>query len=103
MGPQALELGDLDAERCLVLLNMMLRFARNSYETVVYIAGDSPEDPRRKPNFVLVVPNINRQLLDILFSLAYMMDDFRVRSLAYQRAGWREFNEEIQHFKHTRL
>jgi hypothetical protein len=96
---QALERGDLDAERCFALLNMMLRFAWNSYETVAYIAGDIPEDPRRKPNFVLVVPNINRQLMDILFSLAYMMDDFRPRSLAYQRAGWREFHEEIQHFK----
>jgi hypothetical protein len=78
---------------------MMLRFAWNSYETVTHIAGDIPEDPRRKPNFVLVVPNINRQLMDILFSLTYMMDDFRKRSLDYQRSGWREFYEEIQHFK----
>lgn len=34
--------GDLDADRCLVLLNMLHRFAWNSYQTVVSIAGDIP-------------------------------------------------------------
>ena len=28
-----------------------------------------------------------------------MLDDFRARSLAYQRSGWREMHEEIQQFK----
>jgi hypothetical protein len=93
--------GDRDADRCLTLLNVMLRFAYNSYETVLYIAGDMPEDLRRKPNYVLVVPNINRQLLDLLFSLVYMMEDFRPRSLAYQKAGWRDTHEEMVQFKES--
>jgi hypothetical protein len=96
---QAVRRGDFEGERRIVLLNMMHRFAWNSYETVLYIAGDTPEDPRRKPNFVLVVPNINRQLLDLLFSLAFMLDDFDVRSLEYQRSGWREFYEEVEQFR----
>lgn len=95
---QALKAGDAEADRCLVLLNMLLRFAWNSYRAVIYVAGNIPEDPRRKPSYALVIPNINRQLLDILFSLAYMLDDFRVRSLAYQRAGWRELLDEYQNF-----
>lgn len=96
---QALQRRDVDADRCLSLLRVLLRFAWNSYEAVVYLAGDIPEDDRRKPNFVLVVPNINRQLLDMLFSLAYMFEDFRARSLAYQRSGWRELYEEREIFK----
>jgi hypothetical protein len=92
---------DADADRCLTLLSLMLRFAYNSYETVLYLAGDIPEDPRRKPNYVLVVPNINRQLLDLLFSLVYMLDDFRPRSLAYQKAGWRDMHEEVEKFKES--
>jgi hypothetical protein len=94
---------DTDAEglRCLGLLNVFIRFATNSFRAVTYLAADTPEDPRRQPNFVLVIAPINRQLLDLLFSLIYMVDDFPTRSLAYQRAGWREFQEEYQMFKNT--
>src|SRR5580698_2750208 len=67
-GNQALRANSLDDERCLTLLNLMIRFARNSYDAVRYIAGDTPEDPRRKPNYVMVIPAINRQLMDLLFS-----------------------------------
>jgi hypothetical protein len=91
--------GDIESDRCLTLMNVMVRFAWNSYHTILYITGDIPKDPRRLPTYVLVVPNINRQLLDLLFSLAYMLDDFRNRSLTYQRAGFRELSEEVQVFK----
>lgn len=96
---QALRAQERDFERCLSLLLLMVRFAKNSYEAVRYLTGDTPEDSRRKPNFVLVVPAINRQLLDLLFSLVYMLDDFSVRSLQYERAGWRELKEETQKLK----
>lgn len=98
---EAIRRADADSDRCLSLLNIMLRFAWNSYEAVLYLAGDVPDDPRREPNFVLVVPNTNRQLLDMLFSLAYMLDDFRPRSIAYERSGFRELHEEIQAFRTT--
>jgi hypothetical protein len=96
---EIIEAGDSDSDRCLVLLHVIVRFAWNSYCAVVYVAGNIPEDPRRKPSYALIVPNVNRQLLDILFSLAYMLDDFSVRSLAYQQAGWRDLLEESKHFK----
>jgi hypothetical protein len=91
---QALQLNNKESERCLVLLDIMVRFAHNSLKAVRYLCADTPEDLNRKPNYVLVVPNINRQLLDLLFSLVYMLDDLQPRSLAYQRAGWRELAEE---------
>lgn len=78
---------NVEAGRSLSLLNVLLRFAWNSYHAVTFIAGDIPEIEQRRPNYVLIVPNINRQLLDLLFSLAYMLDDFPSRSLQYQRAG----------------
>lgn len=87
------------ADRCLSLLDVLLRFARNSYHAAWFLTADTPPDPDRKPNYVLVVPSINRQLLDLLFSLVYMLDDFEARSLQYQRAGWREAREEYQKFK----
>lgn len=98
-GNQALQRGESDAERCILLLNVLVRFARNSYDAVRYVAGNTPEDHRRRPNYVMVVPAINRQLLDLLFSLVYMLDDLSARSLQYQRAGWRELDQEYRMFK----
>ncbi len=95
----ALNAKNHSANRCLSLLNVLLRFTRNSYNAVRYITADTPADHNRKPNYVLIVPPINRQLLDLLFSLAYMMDDFEKRSLHYQRAGWREALEEYHQIK----
>ena len=98
-GNQALRANALDDERCILLLNLMIRFAKNSYDAVRYVTGNTPEDARRRPNYVMVVPAINRQLMDLLFSLVYMLDDFRVRSLQYQRAGWRELDHEYRMFR----
>ena len=81
------------------LFEVIVRFAHNSFHAVGYVAGDVPEDHRRKLNYVLVVPNINRQLLDLLFSLVYMLDDFDVRSHQYKKAGWRELKEEHQQYR----
>jgi len=99
LGNEALRRGERDAERCILLLDLFVRFARNSYDAVRYLAGNTPEDPRRKPNYVMVVPAINRQLLDLLFSLVYMLDDLSARTLQYQRAGWRELDQEYRMFK----
>ena len=96
---QAAARRDADSDRCLTLLQVMVRFAWNSCKAVACLTADTPLEQDRKPNFVLVVPNINRQLLDLLFSLAYMRDDFSKRSLEYQRAGWRELVEEDQQFR----
>jgi len=50
-------------------MSLMMRFAINSYHAVIYIAGTEPKDARCKQNYVLVLPGINRQLLDLLFQL----------------------------------
>ena len=99
LGKRALQQRQFDLERCILLLNLFIRFARNSYDASRYVAGNVPEDDRRRPNYVMVVPAINRQLLDLLFSLVYMLDDPSPRSLQYQRAGWRELEQEYRMFK----
>ncbi len=74
----------------------MVRFATNSFMTVRYLCADSPEDSKRKLNFALAAPAINRQLLDLLFSLVFMFDDVDVRTDMFERAGWREAFEQYQ-------
>jgi hypothetical protein len=90
-----------DEERCLGLMRTMLRFTWNAFRSVAYLAADIPEDPQRKKTYILSVPNINRQILDLLFSIAYMMDDLPLRSLEYQRAGWRELLDDYTLHKNT--
>jgi hypothetical protein len=91
--------GDKENARCLALLDILVRFSSNSYHAVRYLVADAPEDAARKPSYALVIAPVNRQLLDLLFSLVYMLDDFGPRSLDYQRAGWREAREEYHKFK----
>lgn len=86
--------GDLERSRSLSVLIVMLRFAWNSSGAVKYISADTPPDPARRVNYAIVLPAINRQLLDLLFSLVYMLDNLNTRSLDYQKAGWRDFVEE---------
>jgi len=90
---------NMEASRCLGLLNVMVRFVNNSYRALRYVIAETPDDPARKPNYALIIAPVNRQLLDLLFSLVYMLDDFPTRSLRYQRAGWREAREEYDKFK----
>jgi hypothetical protein len=91
--------GDHDGEREYFLLVAMVRIAYNAYGAVRYLVAETPEDPGRKPTFVLVSPAVNRHLMDLLFTLVYMLDDFRPRALAFQRATWRELSDELQRYR----
>lgn len=82
--------------RQLVGLNATVRFTKNSYDAVRYLVADTPEDLNRRPNYVLIVPAVNRQLLDLLFTLVYMFDDYAARVLEYEKAGWRESKQEYE-------
>ena len=54
-GNRALGAREMDGERCFTLLNLMIRFAKNSYDAVRYVTGSTPEDSNRRPNYVMVV------------------------------------------------
>jgi hypothetical protein len=99
---QAMPLPDREAERGLTLLLLMLRFTRNSYEALSFLCSDANDTPKRKRGFVLILPPANRQLLDLLFTLVFMMDDFPARSLSYERSGYRQAREVYDKF-HARF
>ena len=73
---------DSEAERRLSLFLIMLRFTKNSYEAASFLCSDAEDTPKRKREFVLILPPTNRQLLDLLFTLVFMLDDFPSRSMA---------------------
>jgi hypothetical protein len=91
---QAMNGRDSEAERRLSLLLMMLRATRNSYEAVSFLASTVDENPKRKKEFILLLPPANRQILDLLFTLVFMMDDFPSRSMDYELSSYRQAREE---------
>jgi hypothetical protein len=88
-----------EAERRLSLFLIMLRFTKNSYEAASFLCSDSDDAPKRKRDFVLILPPTNRQLLDLLFTLVFMLDEFPVRSMAYELSGYRQAREEYDKFQ----
>jgi hypothetical protein len=90
---------DADEIRRTLLLLSMLKFAINSYQAVSFLLSDVDEHPRRRPEFVFVVPPINRQLMDLWFSMVYIMDDLAPRALAYEQCGYREMTETVARAK----
>ena len=89
---------DAQAERNLSLFLMMLRFTNTSYEAACFLCSDEDDAPKRKREFALVLPPTNRQLLDLLFTLVFMLDDFPVRSVAYELSGYRQLREEYDKY-----
>ncbi len=76
----------------------MLRFTKNSYEAVSFLCSSVDDDPKRKKEFVLLLPPANRQILDLLFTLVFMLDDFPARSMAYELSGYRQAREEYDKY-----
>jgi hypothetical protein len=62
---------DFPRYRELTLLLIMLRFAANSYQALSFLLSDAiaDESSKRLPRYVLVVPSVNRQIMDLWFSL----------------------------------
>lgn len=89
---------DAEAERKYSLFLLAIRFTKNSYEAVNFLLSDSDDSPKRKREFVLILPPSNRQLLDLLFSLVFMLDDFETRSMTYELSGYRQAREAYDRF-----
>jgi len=97
---ESFQRGHRAMESCFSLLRVFLNFANNSYRGMRYLAADSPEDSKRDLKYVLVVPTVSRQLVDILCTIVYMLDELVPRANAYQRAGYRELRD-VQHLYKT--
>jgi hypothetical protein len=94
----AIALRDTQAERTLSLFLLMVRFTKTSHEAMSFLCSSENDQPKRKKEFALLLPPANRQLLDLLFTLVFMLDDFPTRSMNYERCGYRQAREEYGKF-----
>jgi len=86
---------DHNARRELSMLLIALRLARSSYHAIAFLMTDLDPHPKRQPNYVLVLPPINRQIMDLWFSLVYILDDFKARILSFEQTAYRQLREQI--------
>jgi hypothetical protein len=91
--------GTMFGERKTSLFLIMMRVTINAYQAICFLISTEGDAPRRKKKFALVVPSINRHILDLLFTLVYMLDDFPARSLAYELSAYRQLREEYDQFR----
>ena len=80
---------------------MFLRYAKIAYNSVRYLTADTPPDPARKPVYAVIIPNVNRQLIDILSTLVFMLDDLAPRHNWYERSGYRGMREQYDLYSKT--
>jgi hypothetical protein len=59
-----------------------------------FLISAADDNPSRKKEFVSVLPPINRQLMDMLFNIVYITDDFPTCSLDYELYGYRQAREQ---------
>ena len=82
------------AERTFSFFLILARFTIVSYKSICLIVSDSDDGSKREKKFVLVLPPVNRQLMDMLFNIIYITDDFPSRSLEYELYGYRQAREQ---------
>src|ERR1700722_5136574 len=68
------------------LFVMHVRAAHNTYLSALYLCGDVPPDPRRKTEFCISLPLLNRSLVDILSTLIFILEDVPDRNHWFHEA-----------------
>ncbi|MFL6311126.1 MAG: hypothetical protein ACJ71W_03380 [Terriglobales bacterium] len=87
------EARDIPTARGFLLMRIAALFARQLYDSIRFLCADV-ESLGRRPEYVFAVPSIVRTMQEILFTIMYVNEDFPARADEFQKAGWREHNEE---------
>lgn len=83
-----------------VVLQATVKVAANTYNSVRYLCAEKPPDPARKLEYAVSVSPLSRTILDSLFNVVFLFEDFPSRIQWYLRSGWREIHDE--HDRHDR-
>ena len=73
-----------------IIIRLHLEICYSAYQATRYLYADVPEDPKRKPQFLVVGPPIQRSMLDGLFNIVYLGLDLKKATREYYRGAWKE-------------
>ncbi len=82
-----------------VLFLTMIKVAINTYQSILFLAADSPKDSAAPLEFALSIPPLTRSLLDQLFAAIFLAEDLNTRTQWYYKAGWRESKESYDRYR----
>jgi Family of unknown function (DUF5677) len=77
-------------------IQLYFKNAKTLYTTIIFICSDSDNCCKKSPYYSLTTPQLNRTLLEILFSFVYLLADFPTHSKMFYQAVLREKEEKIQ-------
>lgn len=78
-----------------------LKTARWTYVATCYLLADTPEDPHRHLEFAVAAPPLNRTVLDLVFNVVFIFDDYNERLCWYMESGLNEIERTIARFRNT--
>ena len=78
-----------------------LKTARWTYVATCYLLADKPEDTHRHLEFAIAAPPLNRTVLDLVFNVVFIFDDFHEHLCWYLESGLNEAEKVIARFRNT--
>ena len=90
---------DVTSDTAALLLRGFVVIARNTFKTMRFICADKPPDPDRKPDFARAAPPLARVILEVLFTVTFMLEDLPARVRWFERAGWRSMHEDLERLR----
>lgn len=83
------------------VLMQYVGLAVTHFRTVSFVCADVDDGAMRSPLFALSIPPVNRAILEIIFSVLYLLEDLPEHTKFYYRAAWRAEQEWLkQHQEH---
>jgi hypothetical protein len=84
-----------------MILMQYFGLAVTHFRTISFVCADVDDGAVRSPRFALSVPPINRAILEIVFSVVYLLENLPEHTKHYYRAAWRAEQESLQrHLEH---
>jgi hypothetical protein len=81
------------------VFDLSLKIARWTYVASLYLLSDKPEDIRRHLEYAVVVPPLNRTILDMVISVVFVFDDFHDRLCWYFQHGVGQMEERLTNYR----
>jgi hypothetical protein len=82
-----------------MLFTFALKTAYWTYAASKYLVADKPQDATRRQEFAASVPPLTRTILDLLFNVVFVLDDYPARLCWYFDSGRREVETKITRYK----
>lgn len=87
-----------DLPEAAVTLNAILKVSENTYKSILYLCAEKPPDPSRKLEYAISAPPLARTILDSVFTVVFLFENFQSHFAWYMKSGWREIYKEHQRY-----